>query len=187
MVLQLKHRFNDQWSAEAGTRYEDSYAQIDSFVPLSQLGKTNPYTVQGGKVKADAWLYNANVTFSPNDQHSIYASFNQGFQLPDVGLIIRNAGEGFNLGSSFLEPVKVDNYELGWKGNFNNFSSSLAVFHSTSDLGAVQSFNNGLVLARTKEKVTGVEATFDYLDDANVWGTGGSVTWMKGRETAKWC
>ena len=43
----------------------------------------------------------------------------------------------------------------------------------------MQSFNNGLVLARTKEKVTGVEATFDYLDDANVWGTGGSVTWMK--------
>lgn len=104
--IQLKHRFNDQWSAEAGTRYEDSYAQIDSFVPLSQLGKPNPYTVEGGKVKADAWLYNANVTFSPNDQHSIYASFNQGFQLPDVGLIIRNAGEGFNLGSSFLEPVK---------------------------------------------------------------------------------
>ena len=180
--VQLKHRFNDQWSAEAGTRYEDSYAQIDSFVPLSQLGKTSPYTVPGGKVKADAWLYNANVTFSPNDQHSIYASFNQGFQLPDVGLIIRNAGEGFNLGSSFLEPVKVDNYELGWKGNVNNFSSSLALFHSTSDLGAVQSFSNGLVLARTKEKVIGIEATLDYLDDANIWGTGGSVTWMKGRE-----
>lgn len=180
--VQLKHRFNDQWAAEVGTRYEDSYAEIDSFIPLSQLGKTNPYTVPGGKVKADAWLYNANVTFSPNDQHSIYASFNQGFQLPDVGLIIRNAGESFNLGSSFLEPVKVDNYELGWKGNVNNLSSSLAVFRSTSDLGAVQSFENGLILARTKEKVTGIEATFDYLDDANVWGTGGSITWMKGRE-----
>ncbi|OKO30305.1 hypothetical protein AM412_001519 [Acinetobacter baumannii] len=180
--VQLKHRFNDQWSAEAGTRYEDSYAQIDSFVPLSQLGKPNPYTVQGGKVKADAWLYNANVTFSPNDQHSIYASFNQGFQLPDVGVVIRNASTGFNLGSSFLEPVKVDNYELGWKGNFNNFSSSVAVFHSTSDLGAVQPVSNSLDMTRTKEKVTGVEATFDYLDNANVWGTGGSVTWMKGRE-----
>lgn len=180
--VQLKHRFNDQWAAEVGTRYEDSYAEIDSFIPLSQLGKTNPYTVPGGKVKADAWLYNANVTFSPNDQHSIYASFNQGFQLPDVGLIIRNAGESFNLGSSFLEPVKVDNYELGWKGNVNNLSSSLAVFRSTSDLGAVQSFENGLILARTKEKITGIETTFDYLDDANVWGTGGSITWMKGRE-----
>ena len=191
--IQLKHRFNDQWSAEAGTRYEDSYAQIDSFVPLSQFDpktqsyKPNPYVYQGGKVKADAWLYNANVTFSPNDQHSIYASFNQGFQLPDVGVIIRNANntdkeKNYELSSSFLEPVKVDNYELGWKGNFNNFSSSLAVFHSTSDLGAVQSFSNGLALTRTKEKVTGVEATLDYLDDANVWGTGGSVTWMKGRE-----
>ncbi len=181
--VQLKHRFNDQWSAEVGTRYEDSYAKIDSFIPLSQLGKANPYTVQGGKVKADAWLYNANVSFAANDQHSIYASFNQGFQLPDVGVIIRNAGAGFDLGSSFLEPVKVDNYELGWNGHFNHFSSSLAVFHSTSDLGGVQSFNNGLVLTRTKEKVTGVEATLDYLEDAKVWGAGGSVTWMKGRET----
>ncbi|MBJ6352203.1 MULTISPECIES: TonB-dependent receptor [unclassified Acinetobacter] len=191
--VHLKHRFNDQWSAEAGTRYEDSYAQIDSFIPLSQFDpktqsyKPNPYVYQGGKVKADAWLYNANLTFSPNDQHSIYASFNQGFQLPDVGVIIRNADntdkkKNYELSSSFLEPVKVDNYELGWKGNFNNFSSSLAVFHSTSDLGAVQSFSNGLALTRTKEKVSGVEATFDYLDDANVWGTGGSVTWMKGRE-----
>lgn len=180
---QLKHRFSDQWSAEVGTRYEDSYAKIDSFIPLSQLGKANPYTVQGGKVKADAWLYNANVSFAPNDEHSIYASFNQGFQLPDVGIVIRNANVGFNLASSFLEPVKVDNYELGWNGHFKNFSSSLAVFHSKSDLGGVQSFNNGLVLARTKEKVTGVEATLDYLDDAKVWGAGGSVTWMKGRET----
>ena len=181
--VQFKHQFNDQWAAEIGTRYEDSNAEIDSFIPLSQLGKPNPYTVQGGKVKADAWLYNANLTFSPTDQHSIYGSFNQGFQLPDVGLVIRNAGVGFNLASSFLEPVKVDNYELGWKGDFKNISSSFAVFHSTSDLGGVQSFNNGLVLARTKEKVSGVEATIDYIDDVNVWGTGGSVTWMKGRET----
>jgi len=191
--VQLKHRFNDQWSAEAGTRYEDSYAQIDSFIPLSQLDpntqsyKPNPYVYQGGKVKADAWLYNANVTFSPNDQNSIYASFNQGFQLPDVGVIIRNANntdkkKNYELSSSFLEPVKVDNYELGWKGNFNNFSSSLAVFHSTSNLGAVQPESNSLVMLRTKEKITGVEATLDYLDDANVWGAGGSFTWMKGRE-----
>lgn len=181
--VQLKHHFSDQWAAEIGTRYEDSFAEIDSFAPLSQLGKPNPYTVQGGKVKADAWLYNANVTFSPTDQHSIYASFNQGFQLPDVGVVIRNATAGFNLASSFLEPVKVDNYELGWKGNFENFDSSFAVFHSTSDLGGVQSFNNGLILARTKEKISGVEATLDYLDDNKVWGSGGSVTWMQGDET----
>lgn len=181
--VQFKHQFNDQWAAEVGTRYEDSYAEIDSFVPLSQLKVSNPYTVQGGKVKADAWLYNANVTFSPVDQHSIYAAFNQGFQLPDVGLVIRNATAGFNLASSILEPVKVDNYELGWKGDFDLFSSNLAVFYSSSDLGGVQSFNNGLILNRTKEEITGVEATLDYMDEDNIWGAGGSVTWMQGRET----
>lgn len=180
--VQLKHQFNEQWSAEIGTRYEDSFAKIDSFVPLSQLNQSNPYTVPGGKVKADAWLYNANVTFSPTDQHSIYASFSQGFQLPDVGVVVRNATAGFNLSSSFLEPVKIDNYELGWNGQFNNFNSSLAAFYSTSDLGGVQSFNNGLVLTRTKEKVTGIEATLDYLQESEIWGAGGSVTWMKGRE-----
>lgn len=181
--VQLKHRLNDQWAAEVGTRYEDSSAEIQSFIPLSQLGKNPAYTVQGGKVKADAWLYNANIAFTPTDQHTIYASFNQGFQLPDVGVVIRNATNGFNLASSFLEPVKIDNYELGWKGQIHDFSSSLAVFHSTSDLGGVQSFNNGLVLSRTKEKISGVEATLDYLDNDNIWGSGGSITWMKGRET----
>ncbi|MFT4060700.1 MAG: TonB-dependent receptor [Legionella sp.] len=183
VFAQLKHRFNDQWSAEIGTRYENSFAEVGDFIPLTQLNSSNPYTVTGGKVKADAWLYNASVTFSPVKQHSFYASFSQGFQLPDVGLVIRNANTGFNLGSSFLEPVKVDNYELGWNGSFDRISSSIAVFYSTSDLGAVQSFNNGLSLARTKEKVTGVEATLDYLTEDEVWGVGGSVTWMRGRET----
>lgn len=183
VFAQLKHRFNDQWSAEVGARYEDSFAEVDDFIPLTQANKPNPYTVKGGKVKADAWLYNASVTFSPVEEHSIYASFSQGFQLPDVGLVIRNANTGFDLGSSFLEPVKVDNYELGWNGDFDRISSSLAVFYSTSDLGAVQSFNNGLSLARTKEEVTGVEATFDYLGQDEIWGFGGSATWMKGRET----
>lgn len=51
---------------------------------------------------------------------------------------------------SFLEPVKIDNYELGWNSNFERISSSLAVFYSTSDLSEVESFNNGLRLARTK-------------------------------------
>lgn len=183
VFAQLKHRFNDQWSAEIGARYEDSFAEVDDFIPLTQANKPNPYTVKGGKVKADAWLYNASVTFSPVEEHSIYAPFSQGFQLPDVGLVIRNANTGFDLGSSFLEPVKVDNYELGWNGDFDRVSSSLAVFYSTSDLGAVQSFNNGLSLARTKEEVTGVEATFGYLGQDEIWGFGGSATWMKGRET----
>jgi len=180
---QLKHRFNAEWAAEVGIRYEDSFAQVDDFIPLTQVNQANPYLVKGRKVTSDAWLYNANLSFSPVDAHVFYGSFSQGFQLPDVGLVLRNADTGFDLGSSFLAPVKVDHYELGWKGNFNQLRSNLAVFYSRSDLGAVQSFNGGLNLARTQENISGIEATVDYLDDQAIWGGGGSATWMQGRET----
>jgi len=47
----------------------------------------------------------------------------------------------------------------------------------------VQSFNNGLILTRTAEKIYGVEASADYLSTDERWGAGGTFTWMQGRET----
>jgi hypothetical protein len=38
---------------------------------------------------------------------------------------------------------------------FSNVIANLGAFQSRSDLGAVQSFNNGLTLLRTKEKIRG--------------------------------
>ena len=63
-----------------------------------------------------------------------------------------------------------------------NTTASLALFYTTSKLGDVQSFNNGLILTRTEERIHGIEATLDYLTDDEKWGTGGTFTWMKGRE-----
>ena len=103
--------------------------------------------------------------------------------MPDIGVQMRNARPGFDIGSSELEPVKTNNYELGWRGAVgNNTTASVAVFYTTSKLGDVQSFNNGLILTRTKERVYGVEAAADYLTDDEIWGAGGTFTWMKGQE-----
>ncbi|MDO7919871.1 TonB-dependent receptor, partial [Pseudomonas aeruginosa] len=89
----------------------------------------------------------------------------------------------FDIGSSNLEPVKTNNYELGWRGAIgDNTLGSLALFYTTSKLGDVQSFNNGLILTRTKERIYGVEASADWLSDDEVWGAGSSATWMRGRE-----
>lgn len=178
---QLQHKFNEQWSVEGGLRYEKSQAGFDDFQPLSQLRLPNPATVAGGKVSYDAMLYNAGLAFKPVQGHEIYTSFSQGFDLPDVGLQLRNAGAKFDINSSELEPVKTNNYEVGWRGAFGNTMATLAVFHSRSNLGAVQSFNNGLHLTRTRERIRGVELTADYYGD--VWSTGGTLTWMQGRET----
>ncbi|QEI09091.1 TonB-dependent receptor [Pigmentiphaga aceris] len=180
---QLQHKFNDMWSAEGGLRYERASASFDDFQPLSQSRRPNPVSVRGGEVTYDATMFNAGLVFKPVTGHELYTSFSQGFDLPDVGLQLRNAQAGFSINSSQLEPVKTDNYELGWRGRFGNTMGSLAVFRSTSDLGAVQSFNNGLTLTRTQERIHGVEATIDHYSDDDVWATGGTLTWMEGRET----
>lgn len=180
---QLQHRFDEHWSVDGGLRYEYSTAEYDDFVPLSESRAASPVAVKGGEIHYDAVLSNLGIVYSPVLGQEIYASFSQGFQLPDVGIQLRNARRGFDLGASDLEPVKTNNYELGWRGELgSNTLSTLALFYTTSKLGDVQSFNNGLILTRTKERIYGAEASADWLSDDAVWGAGGSATWMRGRE-----
>ncbi|WP_019096422.1 TonB-dependent siderophore receptor [Pseudomonas putida] len=180
---QLQHRFDEHWSVDGGLRYEYSTAEFDDFVPLSESTAASPVAVKGGEVHYDALLSNLGIVYSPVLGQEIYASFSQGFQLPDVGIQLRNARRGFDIGASNLEPVKTNNYELGWRGELgSNTFGTLALFYTTSKLGDVQSFNNGLILTRTKERIYGAEASADWLSDDAVWGAGGSATWMRGRE-----
>lgn len=180
---QLQHRFDEHWSVDGGLRYEYSTAEFDDFVPLSESTAASPVAVKGGDIDYDALLSNLGIVYSPVLGQEVYASFSQGFQLPDVGIQLRNARRGFDLGASNLEPVKTNNYELGWRGELgSNTLGTLALFYTTSKLGDVQSFNNGLILTRTKERIYGAEASADWLSDDAVWGAGGSATWMRGRE-----
>lgn len=180
---QLRHRINEQWSVDGGLRYEYATAEFDDFVPLSEIRNANPATVSGGKVRYDDVLGNLGVVYSPLAGQEIYAAFSQGFQLPDIGVQLRNARSGFDIDSSELEPVKTNNYELGWRGALGEQTQgALALFYTTSKLGDVQSFNNGLILTRTEERIHGVEGSLDWLSLEETWGLGGTFTWMKGRE-----
>ncbi len=93
---------------------------------------------RGGAVDYSAVLGNLGVALKPVEEREFYAASSQGFNLPDIGLQVRNARAGFHVGSSDLQPVKTNNYELGWRGAFGNTLGSLAMFYTTSDLGDVQ-------------------------------------------------
>lgn len=179
---QLQHRFNAQWSAEGGLRYDRAQASFNDFTPLSQSRAPSPQPVNGGTVRYNAWTYNLGTVFTPVPGQELYASYSQGFELPDIGVVVRNATPAFNLGNSNLQAVKTNTYEMGWRGKFSNVMANLSVFQSRSNLGAVQSFNNGLTLLRTREKIHGIEGGLDYFSDDDHWSVGGSFTWMKGRE-----
>ena len=96
---QLQHRFDEHWSIDGGLRYEYSTAQFDDFVPLSESGPPRPWQSKG-QIHYDAVLSNLGIVYSPVLGQEIYASFSQGFQLPDVGIQLRNARRGFDLSAS---------------------------------------------------------------------------------------
>lgn len=182
VFAQLQHRFNDQWSVEGGARYDKASASFGDFVPLSQLRVASPVAVRGGTVNYGDWTFNAGAVFEPVKGQEFYGSYSQGFELPDIGIQVRNATPSFNLGNSLLQSVKTDTVELGWRGRYDTVLANLSVFQSSSDLGALQSFNNGLTLARTKERVHGLEAALDYFSKDDKLRAGGSLTWMRGKE-----
>jgi iron complex outermembrane receptor protein len=182
--IQAQHRIADWFAVDGGARYDRASATFDDFVPLSQLRATNPVTIRGGRIAFDAWTFNASATATPLAGQDFYASFSQGFQLPDIGLQLRNATPGFAISNSDLQPVKIDSYEIGWRGRMGRARGTLALFRTTSELGDVQSFNNGLILLRTAERIRGVEATIDVGSRADPLRAGATATYITGRERA---
>lgn len=182
--VQLQHRFSGLLAVEGGVRYDRADASFDTFTPLSQSRAPVPVAVQGGKISFDGWTFNAGAVLTPARGQEFFASFSQGFQLPDIGLQLRNANAGFSIDNSDLQPVKTDSYELGWRGALGRTKASVSLFRTTSELGDVQSFNNGLVLLRTAERIKGAELSFDIGDARDSFRFGGSATYMRGREKA---
>lgn len=182
--VQTQHRFANWLAVEGGARYDRARASFDDFVPLSQLRASRPGTIPGGTIAFGAWTFNGSATVTPIEGQDFFATFSQGFQLPDIGLQLRNANLGFGIGNSDLQPVRIDSYEAGWRGRLGAARTTLSIFRTTSELGDVQSLNNGLVLLRTAEQIRGVEGSIDVGrggagDRARA---GATATYITGRE-----
>ncbi len=120
-----------------------------------------------GESDFDATVFNMGAVYDLTEEVSLFGNFSQGFGLPDFGLILRDPPTGFtNIADSVrdLSPQKVNNYEIGIRGNWSTVQASLAAFYNTSDLGL--SFNTleggFLELVRAPERIYGLEATIDW-------------------------
>ncbi|MDF5828670.1 TonB-dependent receptor [Pseudomonas aeruginosa] len=146
------------------------HRRIRRLRPALRVWAASPVTGQGRRPRLRRGAVEPRHRLFAGGWPEIYASFSQGFQLPDVGIQLRNARRGFDIGSSNLEPVKTNNYELGWRGAIGgNTLGSLALF-TTSKLGDVQSFNNGLILTRTKERIYARRGQRRLAQRRRVWG-----------------
>ncbi|PVE59776.1 TonB-dependent siderophore receptor [Arthrobacter sp. TPD3018] len=180
--VQAQHRFADWLAVEGGARYDRARARFDDFIPLSQSRAARPGTIPGGTISYGAWTFNGSATVTPVAGQDFFATFSQGFQLPDIGLQLRNANLGFNIRNSDLQPVRIDSYEVGWRGRFGKARMTASAFRTTSELGDVQSLNNGLILVRTAERIRGLEGSLDVGEPIDRVRAGATATWIRGRE-----
>ncbi|WP_414620456.1 TonB-dependent receptor plug domain-containing protein [Calothrix sp. CCY 0018] len=88
--------------------------------------------------------------------------------------------EGDRIPSS---PQKVDSYELGIRGRWNNFQASLAGFYSYSALGTTVQFEDfgtgNCSILRSPQRNYGIELALDW-QPSDKWKLGSTLTWSEG-------
>ncbi|MGZ9099079.1 MAG: TonB-dependent receptor, partial [Brevundimonas sp.] len=85
--LQLSQALlSDRLTLSAGVRHESATLKVDDFQTLYAYG---PQTVAGGAPGFEETLFNVGAAFEMRPGLLVYASFAQGFTMPDVGRVLR--------------------------------------------------------------------------------------------------
>lgn len=164
---------NARWQLRAGARFEHITSDIDDFTTI--IGNF----LRGGHLEYQDVQFNAGVVFHAADKLQVFSSFAQGFSIPDIGLVLRGASAGSSVATLPFEAQKVNNYEVGLRGQWDAVQPSLAAYYATSELGISSGgFNQPVV--RAPERTWGFEASLDARVGERL-GAGAAVTWMEGK------
>jgi iron complex outermembrane recepter protein len=142
--------FSDQFSASVGGRYT-SDERRSRILRQTKIGGSSPIfggtaipiatiTNFEGRAKFTDFNPRASLSFKPNSDHLIYASYAQGFKggsfdprgdariAPDTD---RNGVRSYQEIYDFFlfDPETVDSYELGWKGSFDGARVAITGFY----------------------------------------------------------
>lgn len=145
-----------------GLRYERAELDVDDYTTIAGAGGV---AVGGGSPDFDELLPNAGIVFDFTDRLAGYASYSEGFSIPDVGRVLRAVGTPNQQVDDLLtlEPVISDNRELGLDYYGPALRLHAAYFWSDSDLGArLQNVGGVFEVRREKTEIQGLEASAEY-------------------------
>jgi iron complex outermembrane receptor protein len=151
-----------------GGRWENVTIKIDDFHTLASTTAvgTNPATfggvaVSGGKRKFDDLLLNGGVIVEPWDGIRAYASYAEGFTMPDIGRITRAINvPGVDIDNYLdIEPIVSNNREIGVEVTRGPLDASVAYFWSSSDKGQllIQGADRNFDVQRQRVEIQGIE------------------------------
>ncbi|NJN56266.1 MAG: TonB-dependent receptor [Leptolyngbyaceae cyanobacterium SL_5_9] len=188
LFAQLNWDVSDRWLVSGGLRYENITADIDDYTasPFSNVAGSPPQ-IEGGRVNADDVVFNVGLVYAATPNVGLFANFAQGFSIPRLSTVLGFLPAGTNIEDSFsLEPQKVDNYEIGVRGIWDDLQLSLAGFFNESELGSALIVDpTGFTdVVRAPQRNYGVELTADW-SPVERWQIGGALTWNEGEFDAQ--
>lgn len=119
-----------------GARYETVRLDVPDFTTLAFYGSRE---VTGGKPKFSRALVNGGIVVEPVQGLRGYASFAEGYTIPDVGRILRGINVNGVSVDSFLDlkPVVSNNREIGLEWKRGPVKASASLWWSKSRLGSL--------------------------------------------------
>lgn len=142
-----------------GYRHENGELHVDSYTTTAYR---NSVFVEGGGVKYTEGLVNFGAIWRIAGGWSVFASYGEGFGLPNIGIPLRNIsvpGQSVDQIRD-LQAIIVDNREYGfnWRGDRASLGGSF--YDSRSPFGtslSVDPATNDYVLNRAPTRIKGVE------------------------------
>ncbi|MDH0826115.1 TonB-dependent receptor [Acinetobacter johnsonii] len=186
--VQTDFDVTDRLGLKAGVRYERVESQVDESTPYMEAITADlqpgyqTKTLNGGKVKHDATLFNLGALYHLTDAQQVFANFSQGSNLPDIQRMLRDVPASFTVNSQTIDPIKVNNYELGWRIQAaNGLNASVTTFYNDSDKSLKFGRPNYTIeVLDTDERVYGVEGNLSYRLQPN-WTVGGTMAYTRGQ------
>lgn len=148
-------------TVSGGVRHENGRVKVDDY---NTLFRRNRAFVTGGTLKYKNDLYNGGIIARLGGGISVFASYSEGFTLPNVGIPLRNIsrpGQSVD-GIVDLQAVIFKNKEIGANLRRSWGSIGASYYRSFSKLGASLSVDPAtldFVLNRRPVKIRGVDAT----------------------------
>lgn len=154
--------FDKKLRLAGGVRYENVRIRIADYRTLAST--TTPaggVAVSGGSPTFETTLFNGGAVFEPVSGIRAYASYAQGYTVPDIGRITRAVSRpGVDI-DSFLDiaPVISNNREIGAEVKRGPLDGSVAYFWSSSDKGQLLIANPGGIfdVQRLRVEIQGLE------------------------------
>ncbi len=136
--------FGGKLRLAGGARYENVEIRIDDYHTLASTTYVAPnkatyggVAVSGGKPKFEDLLFNGGVIVEPVPGIRAYASYAEGFTVPDIGRITRAIKvPGVDLDNYLdISPIVSNNREIGVEVKRGPLDASVTYFWSSSDKG----------------------------------------------------